>query len=211
MSGLAAESPAHLRSQVDPPEHDTEHDPLQLTWQVELSPQETLPLLPTLMVQVAFFLQSMLPDSPVVSSQVLPLLHELLHEPAHEPMQLEPLSQVKLQLPPLGSQPVPFHWQPPALWHWQLEPEQAQPAPGQVTFGASAFAQPSIASSPTTTAVFVEGVIAFLPECSRAGQLDDPPIGHSATNRISLASSETERAGQGAPAVARCVVGQGSG
>lgn len=50
---FAAVSPGHFRSQVEPLQL-TEHDgSVQVTWQVAPLLHETLPLLPTEMVQVA--------------------------------------------------------------------------------------------------------------------------------------------------------------
>jgi hypothetical protein len=61
-----AVSPAHFRSQVDPPSQETEQGPLQVTWQVAWSPQETDPDTPTLIVHSEAS-QVTLPDSPVES------------------------------------------------------------------------------------------------------------------------------------------------
>jgi hypothetical protein len=55
-------SPLHLRSQVLPVEHDTEHDPVHVTWQVELPAHVTLPLAPTVAVSVEADVVSMLHD-----------------------------------------------------------------------------------------------------------------------------------------------------
>lgn len=103
----AAASPGQVRSQCDVLSHDSEQDgPVQVTWQVALSPHETDPDFPTVTVQVECS-QSMLPLAPVVRLQVLPALHAELHEPVHTPVQLLPLTQASEQLLPVASQPVP--------------------------------------------------------------------------------------------------------
>lgn len=61
-------SPGHFRSHV-PPVQLTEQDPVQVTWHVA-SAQLTLPLAPTVMVQV------------------LPLAQDALHDRPHVPLQL---------------------------------------------------------------------------------------------------------------------------
>ena len=65
----ALESDAHSRSQVAF-EQPTEHWPVQVTWQVAPSPQVTLPLWPTVTVQVDLFAHSMVHESPQVPAQV---------------------------------------------------------------------------------------------------------------------------------------------
>jgi len=42
--GFGALSVGHCRSQVDPVEHVTEQEPVQLMWQVEFPVQDALPL-----------------------------------------------------------------------------------------------------------------------------------------------------------------------
>jgi hypothetical protein len=106
----AEESPEHLRSQVALVQL-TEHDPVQITWQVELPLHDTLPLGPTVVVQVEFPLQLKLQES------------------KHAPLQVVWFSQESEQLP--ASPP-----QSPAL-NAQLVPElQVQLAPVQTGGGA---------------------------------------------------------------------------
>ena len=45
-------SVAHFKSQVDPDEQLTEHEPVQLMWQVEFPVHDTLPLGPSISVHV---------------------------------------------------------------------------------------------------------------------------------------------------------------
>lgn len=73
--------PGQIRSQVEPPLQDTEHEgPVHVTWQVAPFVHETEPEVPTVRVQLDR-LQSMLPLVPVVSAQVLLSLQAALHEP----------------------------------------------------------------------------------------------------------------------------------
>jgi hypothetical protein len=59
-------SPAHFKSQVEPPLQLTEHDPSHTTWHVEPLSQDTLPLTPTVTEHVDC-VQLTLPECPVVS------------------------------------------------------------------------------------------------------------------------------------------------
>jgi hypothetical protein len=59
---------AHMRSQVLPVEHDTEHEAVHVMWQVEFPVHDTLPLAPSVAVRSD-------PD-------VVLMLHDWLHEPA---------------------------------------------------------------------------------------------------------------------------------
>jgi hypothetical protein len=72
---LACPSPAHVRSQLAPPPQLTEHSPVQVMWHVDFGPQLTLPLLPTVRVQVEPSAQLALQDSPQVPLQVAWLAH----------------------------------------------------------------------------------------------------------------------------------------
>lgn len=120
--------PAHVRSQVEP-EQLTEQEPVQVTWQVELLPHETLPEEPTVTVHSASS-HEMLPLSPVVSSQLEPPLHSALQEPVHAPWHWFASRHRNEQLPPSGSQPWPSHWQEPWASQVHDDPLQAQPSPG---------------------------------------------------------------------------------
>jgi hypothetical protein len=60
---LPVVSPAQRRSQVAL-EQLTEHEFVQVMWQVELPPHEALPLGPSVAVQVEFPVQSRLQDLP---------------------------------------------------------------------------------------------------------------------------------------------------
>ena len=73
--------------QVDPSSQLREQEPVHVTSHSAPAPQETLPLLPTLIMQLDAS-QLMLPLAPVVSSQVAPLLQTALQEPAQLPVQL---------------------------------------------------------------------------------------------------------------------------
>jgi hypothetical protein len=107
---LDVESPAHLRSQVAL-EQLTEQDPVHVMWQVALPLHVTLPLGPTVVVQVELLAQFR------------------LHESVHAPEQVVWFSQDSEQLP--ASPP-----QVPAL-NAQLIPElQVQLAPVQTGGGA---------------------------------------------------------------------------
>ncbi len=121
---------AHLRSQVEP-EQLTEQLPVQVTWQVDDEPQETLPLLPTVMLQTLLS-QLTEPDSPVERVQLLFALQSALQEPMHEPVQVLPPVQLSEQLEPLLLQPVavlPVQVQVPVLQVQEL-PLQGQLGPG---------------------------------------------------------------------------------
>lgn len=107
---LAELSPAHLRSQVAL-EQLTEQEPVQVMWQVALPLHVTLPLGPTVVVQVELLAQFR------------------LHESVHAPEQVVWFSQEREQLP--ASPP-----QSPAV-NAQLIPElQLQLAPLQTGGGA---------------------------------------------------------------------------
>ncbi len=128
---FAVVSPGHLRSQVEP-EQLTEQLPVQVTWQVELEPQETLPLLPTVTVH-SDDSQLTLPLSPVVRLQLLFALQSALHEPAQVPVQVLAPVQASEQDEPLLLQPVavlPVQVQLPLL-QVHDEPLQGQLGPGQ--------------------------------------------------------------------------------
>ncbi len=78
----------------------TEHWPVQVTAHVEPSEQVTLPLAPTVVVQSAFFAQSILQDSPQLPLQVLPSAQTREQLPAPHPVcensQLFPAGQLQL-------------------------------------------------------------------------------------------------------------------
>lgn len=97
--------PAQVKSQLEPPEHATEHEPLHVTWHVEPLVHEMLPLAPSVTVQVDSLLQSMLHDWLQLPEQ------SFLSVQARE--QLPPAPQlfaVKSQLAPVGQlQLAPVH------------------------------------------------------------------------------------------------------
>jgi hypothetical protein len=73
--------PGQIRSQVEPPLQDTEHEgPVHVTWHVAPLVHETEPEVPTVRVHEER-LQSMLPLVPVVRAQVLLSLQAALHDP----------------------------------------------------------------------------------------------------------------------------------
>lgn len=102
---FAEESPGHFRSQVEPPPHESEQEPVQVTWHVELSVHETDPDFPTLTAHTEPS-QLTLPLSPLVSWQLDPPLHSPLHDPAHDPVQVLPPVHVSEQEPPVAEHPV---------------------------------------------------------------------------------------------------------
>ena len=96
-TALAAASPLHLRSQVDPESQLSEQLSVQVTWQVAFEPQEMLPLLPSVTVQTEAS-QLMLPLSPAESVQVLPLRQLALHDLVQVPVQVLASTQLSEQL-----------------------------------------------------------------------------------------------------------------
>lgn len=132
-----AESVEHFRSQFEP-EQLNEQDPVQPTWHVAPDVHETLPLFPTLTVQVEAS-QLILPLAPVFSVQELLPLQSALHDPAQSPTHWLPLAQLSEQLPPIESHPVPalpVQVQEEPGEQTQLEPLQLQSAPGQAEVNA---------------------------------------------------------------------------
>lgn len=85
----------------------TEHEPVQVTWQVEPDLHETLPLGPTVGEQVAPVPQSRLQELPQVPSQVLIS------------------AQLSVQLPPSTPQLVSLNRQESPVPQLQLAPVQA--------------------------------------------------------------------------------------
>ncbi len=126
--------PVQVRSQLEPPEHATEHEPLHVTWHVEPPVHEMLPLAPSVTVQVDSPLQSMLHDWLQLPEQSFLLVH------ASE--QLPPAPQlfaVKSQLAPVGQlQLAPVHVTGIEL----LEPPQ--PATQRIAIKPSSFISPSL-------------------------------------------------------------------
>lgn len=123
--------PAQVRSQLEPPEHATEQEPLHVTWHVEPPVHEMLPLAPSVTVQVDSPLQSMLHDWLQLPEQSFLLVQ------ASE--QLPPAPQlfaVKSQLAPVGQlQLAPVHVTGIEL----LEP---QPATQRMAIKPSSFISP---------------------------------------------------------------------
>ena len=129
---LCDDCPAHLSLHDEPPSQLTEQLLVQVTSHVAPAPHETLPLLPTLRVQLAFSHEK-LALSPAVTLQVLPFLqsplHDLLQVASHLPLlrhdseQLLPPSQA-LTCEALKVQSNPAE-------QVQLLPVQGQPGPGQ--------------------------------------------------------------------------------
>lgn len=78
---------------------------MQVTWQVDDEPHDTLPLLPTVTLH-SLLSQLTEPLSPVESVQLLFALQSALHEPMHDPVQVLPPVQLSEQLEPLLLQPV---------------------------------------------------------------------------------------------------------
>ena len=125
------ESLGHLRSQVELLQLK-EHEPVHVTWQVDPFVHETLPLLPTVTVQLEPS-QLALPLSPAVRLHVLPPLHSVLQEPPQEPVHLLPSRHLNEQLPPDALQPVfvfPVQLQSTPTAQVHAEPLQTQPSPG---------------------------------------------------------------------------------
>ena len=71
VTDFGALSPAHLRSQVDPVEHASEHEPLHTMWQVELPAQLMLPLAPSVTLQVEAESHERLHEAPQLPAQSL--------------------------------------------------------------------------------------------------------------------------------------------
>jgi hypothetical protein len=84
----------------------TEQEPVQVTWQVELPLHETLPLGPTVVVQV---------ELPVQST---------LHESWHEPLQLVWFEHDREQLPASPPQVLELKAQAAPELHEQVAPPQ---------------------------------------------------------------------------------------
>jgi len=89
-------SPAQRRSQVALVQL-TEQLPVQVTWQIELPLQDTLPLAPTVGAQVEFPVQSTLQDSRQLPLQLVWFEQVRLQLPASDPPQV---AAEKAQLPP---------------------------------------------------------------------------------------------------------------
>jgi hypothetical protein len=100
-----AEPPGQERVHCESALQESEHEPLQVTWQVAPLVHEMLPLLPTVSVQ-AEPTQSKLALSAAVRVQVLPIRQPPLHEAPQAPMQVAFVPQVKEQLPCMALQPV---------------------------------------------------------------------------------------------------------
>jgi len=97
---------------VLPPPQVTEQEPVQVTWQVEPSLHETLPLGPTVTVQVDPPAQSMLHDSSQVPLQTLSEVQ------ASEQLPAPQLDSLKSQASPAGQvqlAPVQSGGMPPSL------------------------------------------------------------------------------------------------
>lgn len=103
---------AHLRSQfVFEPVQLSEHDPVQLTWQVEPPVHDTLPLGPTMTLQVEPPPQSMLHDCAQLPEQMLrsEQLSEQLADPQLDCVKLhvEPCRQLQLAPEHISLSPPP--------------------------------------------------------------------------------------------------------
>jgi hypothetical protein len=95
---FASVSPLHFRVQLESGLQLTEQEPSQTTLQVEPALQDTLPLSPTVTLQVDFS-QLTLPLVPRVSAQVLEL-QSALHDLPQLPAQSLPFWHFKEQLVP---------------------------------------------------------------------------------------------------------------
>jgi hypothetical protein len=135
VTGVAALSPGHLRLQVVPVSQLTlQPGAVQVTAQVAPAVHETLPLGPTLTVQLEA-VQVKLPLPEAVRSQVLPPPHSALHELPQVPVQVFLSLHASEHELPLASQPVavlPVQSQVAPEAQVQALPVQAQSPPGQV-------------------------------------------------------------------------------
>lgn len=136
---VCAEPDPQVSVQVAPPPQLSEHEPEQVTSQVESS-QLTLPLLPTTKSQVELAVQLRLALSPAVRVQVEPPLQPPLQEAPQVSLEQVPLGQVMSQLLP---PPQPFWVQP-------LDPPQASSA--TATIGTNDLSAFKVLSVPRATA-----------------------------------------------------------
>jgi hypothetical protein len=138
-----AAAPGQVKSQVESPLQLSEQGlSEQVTLQFEPLVHETLPLLPTVTVQLDLS-QSMLPLTPVVRVQVLLPWQLALHEPKHVPEQVlaERHESDWLAAAAAPASAPPPHEQAPPAWQVQAVPEQAHPGPGQADGGVPPHAE----------------------------------------------------------------------